>query len=124
MFTASGALYAFTSVIGPYTALIGLPAEALPMAFLRPLSGSGASGVMMATMANPATGPDTYTGYLVSTIQGSSETTFYVLAVYYGAISVKKMRHTLFPALGAEVFGVIGSIIAVQAYWRFVVLAP
>lgn len=118
MLTSSGALEAFTSRVGPWTARVGLPAEALPMALIRPLSGSGATGVMMATMQNPATGPDTYVGYLVSTLAGSSETTFYVLAVYFGAVQVQRMRHTLAAGLIADLFGIIGSIIAVSLYLR------
>lgn len=111
MLRASGVLGAFTSLVGPYTSLVGLPAEALPMALLRPLSGSGASGVMLDTMKTA--GPDSYVGLLVGTIQGSTETTFYVLAVYYGAIGVKRIRHTLPAALCADFFGIAGSIAAV-----------
>lgn len=120
LFTSSGALDVFSAIVGPVTSKFGLPAEALPMALIRPMSGSGASGVMVATMTNPATGPDTYTGYLVSTIQGSTETTFYVLSVYYGAIGIQRIRHTLPAALFAEVCGIAGAIIAVQAYFRLV----
>jgi spore maturation protein SpmB len=120
MFTSSGALHAFAGLVGPFTSKLGLPAEALPMAMIRPLSGSGATGVLMATLSEKATGPDTYVGYLVSTISGSSETTFYVLSVYYGAIGIKNVRHTLPAALLADLFGLIGSIIAVQAYYRLV----
>ena len=118
MLTSSGALEAFTALVGPFTARVGLPAEALPMALIRPLSGSGATGVMMATMQNPTTGPDTYVGYLVSTLAGSSETTFYVLAVYFGAVQVQRMRHTLAAGLIADAFGIIGSIVAVSLYLR------
>ena len=81
MFQASGAMTVTVSALGKWTALIGLPADALPMALMRPLSGSGSYGILAATLANPAIGPDSYTGYLVSTLMGSSETTFYVLAV-------------------------------------------
>src|SRR5690606_26662880 len=84
MLRASGALDAIVGSIGGFTARFGLPAEALPMALLRPLSGSGAYGVMASVIGDPAIGPDSYIGYLVSTLQGSSETTFYVLAVYFG----------------------------------------
>ena len=120
LFTSSGALDVFSAIVGPVTSWFGLPPEALPMALIRPMSGSGASGVMMATMANPATGPDTYTGYLVSTIQGSSETTFYVLSVYFGAVGVQRIRHTLVAALFADAMALFASIIAVQAYFRLV----
>jgi spore maturation protein SpmA len=120
MLTSSGAMDAFTALVGPFTGAVGLPAEAIPMALIRPLSGSGASGVLAATLANPATGPDTYTGYLVSTIAGSTETTFYVIAVYYGAVQVQRIRHTLWCGLTADMMGLIGSVVAVQVYFHYV----
>ncbi len=83
------------------------------MALLRPLSGSGAYGVMASLINDPAVGPDSYVGYLVSTIQGSTETTFYVLAVYFGAVQIRRMRHALAAGLLADLAGLIGSIVAV-----------
>jgi len=112
MFRASGALDILVGVLGPVTSLVGLPAEALPMALLRPLSGQGAYGVLASIINDPAIGPDSYTGYLVSTIQGSTETTFYVLAVYFGAVQIRRSRHALPAALSADVAGVAGAIIA------------
>lgn len=117
MFQASGAMNALIGIIQPITGPLGLPGEALPMALLRPLSGSGAMGIMVATMQDPATGPDTYTGFLVSTLAGSTETTFYVLAVYFGAVGIQRVRHALAAALTADVAGVIGAIIACQVYF-------
>ena len=111
MFRASGAM---DLIIGPFsaiTSLIGLPADALPMAMLRPLSGSGAYGILASTIQNPAIGPDSYTGYLVSTLQGSTETTFYVLAVYFGAIQIRRIRHALAVGLLADITGVAAAII-------------
>jgi spore maturation protein SpmA len=116
MLRGSGAIALFSSLVGPLTQPLGLPAEALPMVLLRPLSGSGASGVMMSIMKDH--GPDSYVGYLVSTLQGSTETTFYVLAVYFGSVGVKNIRHSLIPGLTADLFGAIGAVIAVQAYFR------
>jgi spore maturation protein SpmA len=110
MLRASGALDAMAGAVGDFTGRFGLPAEALPMALLRPLSGSGAYAVMVSIIENPATGPDTYVGYLVTTLQGSSETTFYVLAVYFGAVQVRRMRHTLAAALLADAVAVIASV--------------
>ncbi len=108
MFKASGALDILVAGISPITGPLGLPAEALPMALLRPLSGSGAFGYMTETV-NSA-GPDTYLGYLVSTMQGSTETTFYVAAVYFGAIQVSRLRHTIPAALTADIAGVIAAV--------------
>lgn len=112
MLRASGAMDAIAGLLGPWTQRIGLPAEALPMALLRPLSGSGAYGVMAAIINDPAIGPDSYTGYLVSTLQGSTETTFYVLAVYFGAVQIRRIRHTLAAALTADVAGIVCAIVA------------
>lgn len=112
MFRESGALDLFVNAIGGFTSLIGLPGEALPMALLRPLSGSGAYGVLAATIQDPAIGPDSYIGYLVSTLQGSTETTFYVLAVYFGAIQVRRVRHALAAGLTADLAGIFGAVIA------------
>jgi spore maturation protein SpmA len=112
MLKASGALAVFVQWISPITTKFGLPGDALPMALLRPLSGSGAYGVLSATIKDPAIGPDSYTGYLVSTFQGSTETTFYVLAVYFGAVQIRRVRHALATALTADLAGIIGAIIA------------
>lgn len=110
MLRASGALEAAVGWLGQWTALVGLPAEALPMALLRPLSGSGAYAVLAATINDPAIGPDSYVGFLVSTLQGSTETTFYVLAVYFGAIQVRRIRHALAAALAADVVGIAAAV--------------
>ncbi|WP_019023894.1 MULTISPECIES: nucleoside recognition domain-containing protein [unclassified Thioalkalivibrio] len=110
MLRESGALGMFVGLVGPLTTPFGLPAEALPMALLRPLSGSGAYGIMAGIMQDPATGPDTHVGILVSTLQGSTETTFYVLAVYFGAIGIKRVRHTLAAALTADAVAVIAAV--------------
>jgi len=112
MFRASGALEMLVGTVGPVTSLVGMPAEALPMALLRPLSGQGAFGVMVAIIQDPAIGPDSYTGYLVSTMQGATDTTFYILAVYFGAVQVRRMRHALAAGLSADVAGMAGAIIA------------
>jgi spore maturation protein SpmA len=111
MLRESGALAALVGPLGVVTGPIGLPAEALPMALLRPLSGSGGFGVLVSVINNPAIGPDSYTGILVSTIQGSTETTFYVIAIYFGAVNVRRMRHTLPAALSADVAGIAGSVL-------------
>jgi spore maturation protein SpmB len=98
--------------IGPFTESVGLPAEALPLALLRPLSGSGAFGITAELIETH--GPDSYIGNLVSTMNGSTETTFYVLAVYFGSVGVTRIRHGVAAGLTADVMGVVGSILAVQ----------
>lgn len=118
MLQASGVMGAVVNLLGPLTSTVGLPAEALPMALMRPLSGSGAYGIMTAIIKDPAIGPDSYIGYLVCTLQGSSETTFYVLAVYFGAVQVRRVRHTLAAGLTADLAGVVGAILACSYIFR------
>ena len=110
MLRASGAMEVMVNAVGFVTAKVGMPAEALPMALLRPLSGSGAYGILASVINDPAIGPDSYIGYLVSTLQGSTETTFYVLAVYFGAVQIRRVRHALAAALTADVCAVFASI--------------
>ena len=105
MFRASGAMEAITSSLGPWTSKVGFPPEALPMAMMRPLSGQGSLGLMMETMK--VHGTDSFIGYLVSLINGSSETTFYVLALYFGAVQVRAVRHTLAACLIADTVGLM-----------------
>ena len=114
MFRASGAMNMLIEPLGAVTSLVGLPAEALPMALLRPLSGSGAYGILASTIQNPAIGPDSYIGYLVSTFQGSTETTFYVLAVYFGAVGIRRVRHAIVAAICADVAGIAAAVFIVS----------
>lgn len=107
MFRASGGLDLIIGFIAPVTQILGMPAEALPMALLRPLSGSGALAVASETMNTH--GPDSLVGYMVSTYQGSTETTFYTLAVYFGAIGVKNTRHTVPACLLADITGILAA---------------
>jgi spore maturation protein SpmA len=103
MLRASGALDLLIGLLDPVTSRLGVPAEALPMALLRPLSGSGAFGVMSEILKTH--GPDSFIGQLVSTYQGSTETTFYVLAVYFGAAGLKQGRHALAACLLGDLAG-------------------
>ncbi len=109
IFRASGAMDVLTTVLSPLTNLIGMPAETLPMALMRPLSGSGSLGIMTELMN--VHGPDSFVGVLASTMYGSTETTFYVLAVYFGSISVKNTRHALPAGLIADVFGMLAAVL-------------
>jgi spore maturation protein SpmA len=108
MLRASGGLDLIVDMLAPLTGLIGMPAEVLPMAILRPLSGTGAFGLAAEIMQTH--GPDSLVGQIVSTMQGSTETTFYVLAVYFGAIGVRNVRHTLAACLSADVAGAIAAV--------------
>jgi spore maturation protein SpmA len=108
---ASGALEAFLGAIKTGASQLSMDTrwvDAMPTALIKPLSGGGARGMMVDTMK--ALGPDSFAGRLSCVIQGSTETTFYVLAVYFGSVGVKKTRHALSCALASEVIGVLASI--------------
>lgn len=107
MFRASGAMEIMVRIFSPLTERIGMPAEAMTMALLRPLSGSGAFGLMSEIVTKD---PDSFLSFLVSTMQGSTETTFYVLAVYFGSVGITRTRHALPAALCADAAGVLGSV--------------
>ena len=115
MLRASGALDALVRLIDPITGRLGLPAEALPMALLRPLSASGAYGLMVDIMK--AHGPDSFVGILVGSFQGSTETTFYVLTLYLGAARVRDGRYALPACLGGDVAGFVTATAA--CHWLF-----
>ncbi|MBD3316554.1 MAG: spore maturation protein [Chitinivibrionales bacterium] len=114
MFRESGALDIVKSIISPVTSLIGMPEEAVPMALIRPLSGSGAFG-LMSEIVNRA--PNSFLAFLVSTMQGSTETTFYVLAVYFGAVGVFRTRHAVPAALTADVVGALAALLVCRLMW-------
>jgi spore maturation protein SpmA len=109
MFRASGALDVLIGWVAPITAAVGFPAEALPMALIRPLSGSGAIGVLSETLQTY--GPDSFVGFLVSVLNGSTETTFYVLAVYFGSVRVRATRYTVAACLAADATGVAAALL-------------
>ena len=108
MFRESGALEALIGAIEPLTSAIGVPGEALPMALMRPLSGSGAFGIMTSTLETH--GPDSFVGLLSSTLMGSTETTFYVLAIYLGAVRIRDARHILPACLAGDFAGFAGAV--------------
>ncbi len=112
IFRAGGGMDILIAVLEPVTSLIGMPAEALPMAIMRPLSGSGSLGIMAEIIATH--GPDSFIGILVSTFFGSTETTFYVLAVYFGSVNIRNTRHALPAGLLADVAGILGAVFIVK----------
>ena len=116
-FRGSGAMDAFARVVGPVTARLGLPPEVVPMAIVRPLSGGGALGVLGSIFITPGLGPDSYAGRLASVLQGSTETTFYVLSVYCGAAGIVRYRHALAAGLCADATGLVASVIIARLVW-------
>lgn len=114
MFRASGGFEAAAHLLNPLTSVVGFPAEVLPMAILRPLSGSGAFALMSEIVSRA---PDSFAAYLASTIQGSTETTFYVLAVYFGAAGIKNPRYAIWAALAADFAGIAASLFICRVTW-------
>ena len=112
MFKASGALDVMTYFLSPLASLLHLPREVIPLAILRPISGSGAMAIFQDILNSH--GPDSIIGRVASVMQGSTETTFYTIAVYYGATKVSKTRHTLPSALTGDFVGFMMSAITVQ----------
>lgn len=112
MLRASGAMDSLAALLAPVSAAAGVPASVVPLVLVRPLSGGGALGVVADVLR--AEGPDGYAGRLVSVMAGSTETSFYVLAVYFGAIGVSRYRHALPAALLADLAGFAAAVIAVR----------
>jgi spore maturation protein SpmB len=111
LFRASGAMDFLINGISSLVAMCGFDADfvpALPTAMMKPLSGNGARGMMLDAMQTY--GADSFVGRLSSIFQGSTDTTFYVVAVYYGAVNIKNTRYTVPGALLADLFGVITAI--------------
>lgn len=106
VFRASGAMDLLTKALSPITKTLGIPPETLPMAFVRPLG--GAKGVMIEIINTH--GADSLIGRTVSVMMGSTDTTFYILAVYYGSVAIKKTRHALPSGLLADLAGLLAAI--------------
>jgi len=109
MFRASGAMNYFVLLLTPLTNLIGMPAEVLPAALMRPLSGSGSLGIITELMQTH--GPDSFIGRMASTIYGCSETTFYVVAVYFGSVQIKNTRGAIPVGLTADAAGILATVV-------------
>lgn len=109
----SGTLDAALALFAPLVEPFGIPREVLPLAILRPLSGSGSLGMVSELFS--AHGPDSFIGRLASTIQGSTETTFYVLTVYFGAVGIRNARHALPVGLAADLAGFLAAVFIVHA---------
>lgn len=107
-FRASGAMEYFINLIQPVVKFVGIPPEIVPIIFIKPLSGSGAIGVY--TDVVKQFGPDSYIGTAASIIMGSTETIFYTITVYFGAIGIKKIRHSLWVALIVDFCAVLVAI--------------
>jgi spore maturation protein B len=108
VFRASGAMDCLVQIIAPFMTAIGAPAEILPMAVMRPLSGSGTLG--LATELMKVYGPDSILGRMASVMQGTTDTTFFVLTVYFGSVGIKKYKYALITGLSADITGLLASV--------------
>lgn len=112
MFRASGAMDFLADALRPVLALIGFPPEVLPMAIIRPLTGSGSAGIVVDMISQY--GEDSIFVKMAATMFGSTETTFYVIAVYFGAVNIKKTRHAVPAGLIADVAAMIIAVWVVR----------
>ncbi|MTI79354.1 MAG: spore maturation protein [Firmicutes bacterium] len=113
VFRASGAMQLMTDLFSPYLSKIGFPAEVLPHAIMRPLSGGAALGI--ATDIIEHHGPDSFIGKLVSTMQGTSDTTFYVLTLYFGSVGISRYRYAVANGLCADITTLVASLFIAHA---------
>ena len=115
LFTDSGILDLLLSLINPVLNWFNIPGEIFPLAFVRPISGSASLAYLNTIFAKY--GPDSFIGLLGSVMQGCTDTTFYVISLYFGSIGVKKIRYSMFAALFADLVGIVASIIIVNMFW-------
>jgi spore maturation protein B len=116
MLRGAGAIDMLARWLGPALQSIGFPVDILPLAIMRPLSGSGSMGIV--TELIKTHGPDSFIGRLAASAYGSTETTFYVLAVYFGAVGIKKARHAVISGLVADIASLVAAIIICRLIFR------
>lgn len=107
MFRVSGALDYLSELLAPLTLRIGMPPEVLPVALLKPLSGSGALGLASEIIQSK---PNSFEARLASTIFGSADTTFYIIAVYFGSVGIRRIRHAMVAGLIVDAVGVLAAL--------------
>ena len=115
MLKASGFLRFLSLILSPILSRIGMPADVLPLALLKSVSGSGALAMIRGIFET--SGVDSASGKLASVMLGSSETTFYALAVYYGITKVKNTRYTVFAAVIADIVGIVAAIMVCNVFF-------
>jgi Uncharacterized membrane protein len=109
VFRAAGGIELLSQALKPVMSAIGFPSELLPMVVMRPLSGSGTLGIFAELVKQ--NGPDSLVSRMGGTIYGSTETTFYVLAVYFGSVGIRKTRYAVLAGLMADLVGIVASVI-------------
>jgi spore maturation protein B len=116
IFRASGAMDALADLLSPICYHLGIPHDIVPLAIMRPLSGSGSLG--LTTEIIHTFGPDSFIGKLASVIIGSTDTTFYILTVYFGAVGIVNPRYSLFVGLCGDLIGLFASIYICQSVFN------
>ena len=116
MFRASGAMEWLSGLLAPVLGWLGIPSETAPLLLIRPISGSGALAV--ATDLLRTHGPDSYIGRVAAVMLGSTETTFYTIAVYFGSAGIHRTRHAVPAALAADLTGFAASALAVRLFFH------
>lgn len=109
MLRASGFFELLQSMLAPLLTAIGMPSELLPLALIRPFSGSAATGVMAEVIHQ--NGGDSFISRTAATMMGSTETTFYIIAVYFGSVNIKRTRHAIPAGLLADLAGIITAVL-------------
>jgi spore maturation protein B len=109
VFRASGAMHLMVNALSPFTGILGIPAEIIPLGIMRPLSGGAALGITAELIKTY--GPDSFIGRLASTLQGSTDTTFFVLTLYFGSVGVTRYRYAVISGLSADITGFIASVV-------------
>ncbi|HAU0970671.1 TPA: spore maturation protein [Legionella pneumophila] len=109
MLRASGFFSLMSQILSPALAMIGMPSELLPLALIRPFSGSASTGVMAELIHKY--GGDSFIAKTAATMMGSTETTFYVIAVYFGSVGIRRTRHAIPAGLLADLAGIIASVL-------------
>ena len=116
IFRASGAMGVLAGFLAPVLNLVGVPVEVLPHAIMRPLSGGAAFGI--ASDIIRTNGPDSFLGRLVSIMQGTTDTTFYVLTLYFGSVGIRKYRYSVISGLSADISTLVGSVFIANMLFR------
>jgi spore maturation protein B len=115
MLRASGLIDVITNLLSPILGAVGFPAEIFPLAIMRPISGSGSMGIVNDVLKS--SGPDSFLGRVVSVMMGSTETTFYTLAIYFGSVGITRTRYTMWCALLADATAILASVYLVKLFF-------
>jgi len=115
IFIKSNILDGLLKCMNPILSFFSIPKEVVPMAIIRPISGSSSLAILNSIFERFS--PDVYIGRIASVIQGSTDTTFYILTLYFGCVGIKKMKYALWAGLIADIFGIVLSIVLVNLFF-------